>query len=234
MITIGILTLSEYAKQAKNVVDSINLDENCEIVLIDNGQKNGDGVDDDVDTVYHTIENIGIPSSWNLILEMAFLNERSKDDSEIAFILNDDIVLHEDCLELMVDSIRRNDYDILSGYMVNNPDTFPDFKIHPRFIPGMHFSCFAVTKQCVEVNGFFDTNYTPCFVEDTDYYHRLLKTDLNYGSDRWAKFTHNRVLDRNKPWVRKSHQKNRDYFFKKWGVPPKATFRKMSAERKQV
>jgi GT2 family glycosyltransferase len=221
MITIGILTLSEYAKQAKNVVDSINLDTNCDIVLIDNGQKNGDGVED-VDTVYYPVSNLGIPNSWNLILEMAFFNERSEDNSEIAFILNDDIVLHEECLELMVES------------MVNNPDNFPSAKIEPRFIPGMHFSCFAVTRHCLEVNGFFDTNYSPCFVEDTDYYHRLLQTDLKYGSDRWAKFTHNRVLDRNKPWVRQSHQKNRDYFRKKWGVPPKATFRKMAAGRKEL
>jgi hypothetical protein len=62
MITIGILTLSEYAKQAKNVVDSINLDTNCDIVLIDNGQKNGDGVED-VDTVYYPVSNLGIPNS---------------------------------------------------------------------------------------------------------------------------------------------------------------------------
>lgn len=234
MITIGILTLSEYAKQAKNVVDSINLDENCNIVLVDNGKKNGDGVGD-VDTVWHSVENLGIAPSWNLILEEAFFNERPEDDSEIAIILNDDIVLHEDCLNLLVNDIRQFDYDIVTGYMVNDhAGSLYASKIDPRYIPGMHFSCFAITKQCLEVNGFFDSNYAPCYVEDTDYYHRLLQTDLKYGCDRWAKFKHSRFLNRQDPWVRESHQKNRDYFRRKWGVPPKATFRKMSAGRKQL
>jgi GT2 family glycosyltransferase len=234
MITIGILTLSEYAKQAKNVVDSINLDENCEVVLVDNGMKNEDGVDE-VDLVYHAIENLGIAPSWNLLTDMAFMDlEEPENNSEIVIILNDDIVLHEDSLELLVRDIRENDYDIVTGYMVNDPDNFSTAKIEPRFIPGMHFACFAITKRCAEVMGPFDSSYAPCYVEDTDYYHRLLQTDLKYGCDRWAKFKHSRFLNRQDPWVRQSHQKNRDYFTKKWGVPPKATFRKMSAGRKEL
>ena len=233
MITIGILTLSEYTKQAKNVVDSINLDENCEIVLVDNGMKNEDGVDD-VDIVYHPLENLGIAPSWNLVTDMAFFSEIMEDVSEITILLNDDVILHEDCLSLLVNDIRQFDYDIVTGYMVNNPDTFSNVRIDPRYIPGMHFACFAITKRCLDVNGLFDSNYAPCYVEDTDYYHRLLQTDLKYGCDRWAKFKHSRFLDRQDPWVRQSHQKNRDYFRKKWGVPPKATFRKMAAGRKEL
>jgi len=226
MITIGLLTLSKYEDMAKKAIDSIVCNENYRIVIVDNGQK----LDEDVEGVkiIRPQKNVGIAPGWNMIVLDAIEN-----GSEEIVILNDDLILHPECIDLLIQDIREG-YDIITGYMIHNHEVFPDVKIEPRFINGMHFSCFAMNRNTLFTVGKFDEGYAPCYVEDTDYYYRLMKTDLKYGCDRWAKFTHKRFLDRQEPWVKESHKKNRAYFSKKHGEHPKKTFRIMSEGRKQA
>lgn len=166
-------------------------------------------------------ENIGISKSWNRIINWAI----NHDDCESIFILNDDVELGEGCLDYMVDALEI--YDITGAYATKNLDIIKD----PRFVPGVHFSCFAISPTIPMAIGLFDENYTPFHVEDTDYWKRLIEAGFLSGTDRKAKFIHYKIRPRGnaKRWIENGreltveeiHNRNRAYFVKKHGVSPK-------------
>jgi GT2 family glycosyltransferase len=236
MIGIGILTMSSYEEAAKNAVESIECGvDDFHIGLIDNGGKLGI---DNLDILHKTSvsyigtprENLGIAGGWNVLLRY-FFNDKEYRFSPIneVVLVNDDAVLYPGCIDFLINGIRKENYGIISAYQVKGNSATA---LTPRYIPGMHFSTFAITRECVEKVGMFDEKFYPCYVEDTDYYTRLLNQDeIKYGTDRWALFKHNRKISRQEPWVVASHRKNRAYYKQKWGESPKRVFKIMSEGR---
>jgi GT2 family glycosyltransferase len=174
-----------------------------------------------VNTIINNRKNSGISVSWNQIIKWAL----SYDDCESIFILNDDIELHPDCIDIMLNSLYQ--YDITGAYETKDLDVVKE----PRWVGGVHFSCFAMTPNIPRAIGYFDEAYTPFHVEDTDYWKRLIEAGFKSGTDRTAKFIHHKVRPRGeaKRWeeggkvysVREIHNRNRAYFRKKHGCSPK-------------
>jgi GT2 family glycosyltransferase len=177
-------------------------------------------------------EAIGISPSWNKIIDWATKNN----DYEAIFILNDDIKLFKDTIKIMHEGITELGYDLIGATAVNRYVNNPE----PRFVEGVHFSCFALSPRCIEVVGKFDEKFKPFFVEDTDYYYRVSQAGLKYGTDRTAQYEHYKIRPRgNKKrdgsmglTVSQIHNRNRRYFQKKHGIHPKEVSKKMMSGRK--
>lgn len=165
--------------------------------------------------------NPGISVSWNQIIKWAL----SYNDCKSIFILNDDIELHPDCLDYMVEALDK--FDITGAYETKDLS----IEKEPRYVGGVHFSCFAMKPEVPRTIGFFDEKYTPFHVEDTDYWKRLIDAGFKSGTDRRAKFIHYKIRPRGdaKRWiengreitVREIHNRNRRYFTEKHGESPK-------------
>jgi GT2 family glycosyltransferase len=184
------------------------------------------------DTIVENNENIGISKSWNYIMKWALRSPFNDGTPDNVFILNDDIELNHNTIDIMTEMMNNRGYGITSAYMAKRLDQpTPE----PRYVGGMHFSCFAITKDTIEKVGYFDEKFTPFHVEDTDYYYRAKLAGIKMGTDREAKFLHFKIRPRGDAvrWedktVREIHQRNRAYFFKKHGVHPKAIYRESVA-----
>jgi len=230
MIYIGIPTIN-LVDHLDRTINSIECQNDYRLLIVNNGDKNEFLKWQAISEVtFETIlnkQNKGVAASWNQIIDWAL----SKGDAEVIFILNDDILLHPNCINRMLETIRRKRYGAVSGGMVAGaPERMWNFNedmVDDRHISGMHFSCFAITPDVVTTIGKFDVGYGLCYVEDTDYFYRLEKAKVRKGCDRWAWFTHYRVRDRRISGRKKSHRYNRGYFQRKWGTPPKPVAKRM-------
>ena len=172
-------------------------------------------------------KNKGVAGSWNQIVKWAIKGK----DAELIFILNDDIILHPDCLDRMLETVRTKKYGAISATSVQGSfrrmvklteDVFPRYAS-----VGMHFSCFALTPKTLVKVGLFDEKFRLSYVEDTDYFYRLEQAKTKKGCDRHAWFVHYQVMNRKTPNItsrRKAHRTNRNYFKKKWKKNPRVIF----------
>lgn len=232
MLYIGIPTIN-LVDHLERAVDSIRSKEAFELLVVNNGdEKEYTDWARAAQPAFHQIlnaKNKGVSASWNQIIDWALIYS----DCEAIYILNDDIILHPDCIDKMIETIRSERYLAVSAAMVAGPlERMQEYNINSvseRYVPGMHFSCFAVTPKLVAKIGKIDERYGLSYVEDTDYFYRMEKAKVRKGCDRYAWFTHYRVRDRRIGDRKASHKRNRGYFTEKWNTPPGATAHRMMA-----
>lgn len=233
MIYIGIPTIN-LADHLARAVASIECMDEHRIIVANNNPNDKEfiawvlGVVPENCEIITNKKNLGVAASWNQLL-MAGIN---KGDAEIVFVLNDDIIVHPDCIDRMVETVRLHRYDAISAAMIQGKlermQNFSTDLVDNRYnISGMHFSCYGLTPQAVETVGLFDEKYGLSYVEDTDYFYRLEQAGVKKGCDKYAWFTHYRIRERHVGDRRASHRRNRGYFKSKWGEHPKATAMRM-------
>lgn len=182
--------------------------------------------------------NLGVARSWNLGIKWGI----EEHNADYTVILNNDILLQKFCLDNIIDTIKRTNIPLVSGYDVakecNNPDdvllmrTEDDIKI----VDNPQFSCFAVDNKFfaklakIELDsepypGFFDENFYPAYFEDNDFHFRLRRVKERGVYTNQALYFHFgsrtiREIPDIKNQVNETYLTNRDYFEKKWGGLP--------------
>jgi GT2 family glycosyltransferase len=160
-----------------------------------------------------------LASAWNLGIRYAFKNR-----SNFCLILNNDLILHPQCIDNLVSFAGKHpEFLLWSASEWANSRTLTKALLTPSFSPHPHFSCFMLSSQTVKKVGYFDEHFTMGYFEDNDYHTRiLLKGDQAAATDS-AKFYHYgsrtiNVDDRLRIEGKYHYQLNRVYFQKKWGL----------------
>ena len=158
-----------------------------------------------------------LASAWNLGIKLSFA-------SDFCIILNNDILLHPQAIDNLVDfSQGHPEFLLWSGTEWPNQRTLSEatwdnsFSLHP------HFSCFMVSPQTIEKIGWFDEHFAMGYFEDNDYHTRLMLAGYQASASTAVKFYHYgsrtiNVDDSLKSEAKYHYQKNRAYFKKKWGL----------------
>jgi len=222
MIYIGIPTVN-LQRYLKETIDSLVCEDEFKVMIVDNFST--DGTRDWVVNSGHehilNPSNFGVARAWNQIIYWGL----SHDDFEVVFIMNNDIVLHKDSLDNMMQSIRENGKEAISGVNIGiNPSmlqscTRPTF----RYSPAMSFSCFGLIKSTITRVGVFDEGFKLAYFEDNDMHHRMMLEEIKCSADLWAPFTHygSRTIKEGGVTNHADHFKqNKEFFRKKWGFVP--------------
>jgi GT2 family glycosyltransferase len=157
--------------------------------------------------VFQPVVNYGVGRSWNHFLHNAL-------DDDIIIICNDDVVFHENTIELLVKAAEENPKEIFF-----TPDCYWEH----------YWSCFLQKKESLAIIGDYDSNIFSYF-EDRDYKYRMkLKnykpyivkncyyTHANNGSNTIKSFDEGQRIEFNERF-----RKTGEYFIKKWGGPPES------------
>jgi GT2 family glycosyltransferase len=232
-LTIVVPCLNLWSKFTKPCLDSIQSSLPHRIVLIDNGS-----TDDTREKASHLVSatfqhrryetNTGTSKSWNYGVADGF-----EKGADYVAVLNNDILLHPDCLDQLVGRMERNDVGLVSALDIRGEVTAPEevFRVpstakddvaesdHPNF------SAFLVSRRCWEQVGSFDENFYPAYFEDNDYHHRIVVAGLRAVVYPRAMFYHYGSRTQNEacasPIVPGSvFDRNYRYYIKKWGGPP--------------
>lgn len=221
MLCIGIPTINNL-KYLKQAVESIKTAQPWKLLIVDN--LSTDGARDWIrESEYDYIlnpRNYGVAPAWNQILHWGM----SQEGCDLVIVLNNDIVLHENALDLMWQTINENGKEAVSGVNVGNSPLMLESCTRPaqRYSPAMNFSCFGLTPETIKRVGFFDEGFKLGYFEDNDYHHRMMLEGIDGVCDMWAFFAHygSRTIKeagvRHEPYF----SQNRKYFKEKWGFTP--------------
>jgi hypothetical protein len=167
-ITIGITTFSKRYNYIEKLIPQIRKHTNNKIILLINGEQNGDFNEDYRDKIlklcvnYNNvypiffIETRGLSKLWNTIL----IHSNTTD----VLIFNDDIEIHSnDIFKKIVSHINSGEYNGLTK--INNS-----------------FSHFLVNKLFIDEIGYFDERLLGFGEEDGDISFRMLKKDFKVNN----------------------------------------------------
>jgi len=235
-IIIPILNCLEYTKQT---IETIKTKHKHALFLIDNGSDNQTVNylarlhDETGANVFLNSFNIGVAATWNQGIRLAkeFYNSR------YYAILNNDILLHEEAIDVMLKTIQRPDIALVSGTDVCGRVAIPQevLQLQPtkdgilREAP--EFSCFMVKDETIHKVGFFDDTFYPAYFEDNDYHRRINLAGLKAVSDSRSLYYHygSRTLkqdDKIRERVNIGYALNQDYYIQKWGgIPGKERYK---------
>lgn len=101
--------------------------------------------------VHNYPEQLGVAASWNIGLK------KLEQDCDLIVILSTSICFDKP-FESLLDEISKYEKRKPAGMYYCNSD--------------LHFHCFVITRQGLEVNGYFDENFWPIYLEDRDYRYR--------------------------------------------------------------
>lgn len=196
-ITIIIPTINraDLLKESLRDLKGTGLLKNYNLIIIDNGAQDLSFVPLDVKIIKNK-ENVGVARSWNQGLQHAF----ASDECHTALVLNDDIIFGKTPAELQ-NLLQAHD---LRTQVLTSPE---------------HWCAFFIGKELYEKVGPFDETFYPAYYEDTDYRNRIL---LSGGSliktpSLSPKVFNNSMTIKKDPSLNKNFEKNKEYFFQKWG-----------------
>lgn len=203
------------------------------LVLIDNGSRRQlsdiislSTLPDDTVMIKHS-KNMGVAAAWNEGIRRCFLEE----SIDAVVVLNNDIILHPEAIDLLVDELAKGKFPVVTGTDVAKKCSQPQdiFTIRRPEIAYVkdepEFSCFVISREGYENIGDFDEKFYPAYFEDNDYHYRArlkkerlvkLNTALYYhfGS---RSIRENADLD---SVVNTFYLQNKRYFEQKWGGEP--------------
>ncbi len=137
-------------------------------------------------TIIYNNTNIGCASAWNQGVRAA-IDEHNID---YAVVLNNDILLHKDCIDNMIKEIKLGGFPFVSAFDVCKDCAKPfdvlDLNIPEKkfIVDAPEFSCYTLsvallnlfkTKENIfeEYRGLFDQKFYPAYFEDNDFHYRL-------------------------------------------------------------
>lgn len=243
-IQIVIPCINLWSKYTKPCLDSIKSKHEHRIVLINNGSTDetcsevGKLVSESFVHVHNDV-SWSCAKSWNYGIKDGFYK-----GFDYVLVLNNDILLHPDAIDRMVERFEKKDADIVMvscldvrGECANPTDVFNlelENKLDTPESPHPNFSAFMINKECWDKIGEFDEKFVPCYFEDNDYHHRIELAGLKAICLPTAMFYHfgsrtqNEAIGANIPMCSSPQfEINRAYYKTKWGgIPGKETFLK--------
>jgi len=181
-----------------------------------------------------------LASAWNLGINHAFFNAELPPTSythppqtssipqniasDFCLILNNDIVLHPQAIDHLVEFQQAHpEFLLVSGVehanlrTLHTASTDGSFALHP------HFSFFSVSPSTIQHIGWFDHNLSVAYFEDNDYHIRILLSGHQAAATTTALFYHygsrtSQVDDKLRLTLKPHYQHNRAYIQEKWGL----------------
>jgi len=231
MIGIGIPTVG-LKKYLSQTIESIITRYSVKLLVVDNNSQDGTAEwlkQCGFECILNP-ENYGVARSWNQILYWGL----SHDNLELCFIMNNDIILHPDALDNMIESVLLKGKEGISGVNIGTHSSMlaATTKPIPRYSPAMNFSCFGLTKSTITRIGFFDENFKRGYFEDNDYHTRMMTENIDCSCDLWAPFSHygSRTIHEGGVVIGSAFEENKKYFINKWGCLPQDWRKKESKD----
>lgn len=177
-------------------------------------------------------ENLGCSKSWNFGIRKGFWEL----GADYVMIVNNDILLHENTIDRLVERFQKGDEDLVMATALNirGECNFPEEIFlkndkEKEVVPESEapdFSCFMVNRKLLEEVGEFDEGFSPAYFEDNDMHYRIKLAGLraicyppaiyyHYGSGTQNDARYPMGLVEGYKFER-----NRMYFVNKWGGPP--------------
>lgn len=152
--------------------------------------------------------NLGVGPSWNL-LARKYLSRFNR-----ALICGDDVLLHQDTIEMLLASMEETGADL----------SMPD-----PALSSMHqmFSCFLVRQSLFEKVGYFDEQFWPAYFEDNDFHRRMkiagaIESVARCGYEHVNSATMQKYTGAELERHHERFRACRDYYMRKWGGLPGA------------
>jgi GT2 family glycosyltransferase len=179
-------------------------------------------------------ENCGCTKSWNYGIKDCFVNH----ECDYVLVLNNDVILHPNAIDRLVDRFERKDEYIIMITCLNvrgeTPFPFEVLKLddkekstteeseHPDF------SGFMINKEYIEKVGYFDEGFSiigKSYFEDNDAHRRIKLARLKAITYPMALFYHYGSQTLNRDPASKitgaiGYEKNKKYYEMKWGGTP--------------
>jgi len=183
--------------------------------------------------IYHrNEENWGCSKSWNFGIRKGF----EEMGADYVMIINNDILLHENTIDRLVERFQKGDEDLVMVTALNIKEEcdFPEAIFlkddrEKEVVPESEnpdFSCFMINKKLVEMVGEFDEGFSPAYFEDNDMHYRIKLAGLKAICYPPAIYYHYGSRTQNDPRYPMGlvdgykFERNRMYFVDKWGGPP--------------
>ena len=220
----------EYTENCINSLVKQNLPfEDCQLdfIIVDNGSK--DETKEKIEEfirqglgfqLIRNEENIGVANSWNLGIKKAL-----EDEADYILVINNDTVFQENCLKNLIDRFKKGDLIMISP--INQPvELFDKNNLCVDEINECDYSAFMIDKRLFELVGEFDEGFEKAYFEDNSMQRRINLSNLKSIKYPMAIYSHFGSRTQNqKPEGIVSHdlfRKNREYYIRKWGGPPRA------------
>jgi GT2 family glycosyltransferase len=167
------------------------------------------------------------------------INDAFERDFDLAFVVNNDIVLHPEAIWRIAQCFEKGDVAMVTCLDVSGE--MQEKHIAPGDIslllsqdkedvpesPHPSFSAFAINKECWETIGEFDELFAPAYFEDNDFHYRMKLAGLtgivhppamfyHYGSRTTNEAGENGVLVVSGGMF----ENNRAAYVRKWGGVP--------------
>lgn len=191
------------------------------ILVINNGSTDGTAewlrTQHDLFTIH--VPGIGwsVAKSWNRGLTFVF-DELGKDREDHALVVNNDVELRPDTYRLLYEDGGV----FVTAVGVREREQMEHVDVTLRS-PHPDFSCFLIRRDCYKFVGPFDEQFKVAFCEDQDYHVRMHRSNIHavsialpylHHASQTIKNASNEDRDR----IQAQADKNREYFYKKWGV----------------
>lgn len=206
-VYVCIPTLNQYERLDKLIMSIENGTMKPEkYIIINNGIGKVSALYTDKKEIIIPGYNMGCSASWNYFLKTY--------PDDICLIVNDDLEFYPDTLEKIINTYNQKKEDKDIGLF------FPDHGAHSIF------SCFIVSKSCVERVGYFDEEFYPAYYEDNDYVRRFDMQKMKVCSAENCGYIHHKssTISAYTAEQHRNHSqtfnKNADYYARKWGGPP--------------
>lgn len=178
----------------------------------------------------YPMEN-SLAGKWNLGIKMAM-----DVGCDTFLICNNDILFHPQTIDNLVSRFNQGDVVLASAHNIRDqvtPEQFGEFiqvPQNPTEAPHPDFSCFLINDRTLDLVGWFDTGFSPCYFEDNDYHYRIKQVGLHAIATTSAPYYHYGSMTQNSVpgglCKGEKFVKNREYFVKKHGVDP-ATYERV-------
>jgi GT2 family glycosyltransferase len=231
-----VLNSLDYTKQ---FLRSLPQNINFKLIIINNGSSDGTSAflnqysKKNEINIIENCANFGVSYAWNQGIKYAI----EKWSSKYFFIPNNDIILYSHTIQRLIEALHQENVVMSTAFNINNGEGLPtkidkiDNLFEEKITEEPDFSCFMISKECVEKIGYFDENFWPAYFEDNDYHYRIklagfkaIKTTrsvyFHFGSQTIKNDEKTRVISN------RNYLKNQKYFEKKWGgLPGKETYK---------
>jgi len=162
-----------------------------------------------------------VPVAWN-----EGIKQLLKDGCDYVITMNNDLILHEDCIDNLVKfGNEHQEFILWTASEWIKKETLIQAGKDFTFSEYPHMSLFMVNQKTMDTVGWFDENLEMAYFEDVEMHYRIILSGNKAGKTESAKFYHygsrtikadENLYDKN----RRSYEDNRDYFKGKWGFDP--------------
>jgi len=191
----------------------------------------------DLEFIYNDT-NIGVASSWNQGVKLGV----DRHYIDFAVVLNNDILLHPDCIDNMIKVSKDGNFPLVSGFDFAKECAVPH-EILEKSIPkktfvvdAPEFSCYTLNIKLLEnlkdfergkeeYPGRFDQKYYPAYFEDNDLHYRFKLAKMRAVKTNTALYYHygSRTIKENPDMDSINsalYLQNQRRYIEKWGGKP--------------